>query len=133
MNIKALAELDNFTGTGHYFRQPLTDLLITDGVKFLRDNADCQWLIDQIGLAQKLEVIRNDPMLQILQFWELKSIGDRKAVLSCLRDEGDIAYSTLIEFTDFPFDTVGSPFKIWVATTECDGRISYVAYLPSEH
>ena len=133
MNIKALAELGQFYGSENYYRQSLTGLLITDGIKFLRDNADCQWLLDKIGLAQQCAGFRNDPMLQEIQFWEIKSIGDNKAVLSCFRDKNNCAYTETINYTDFPFAAVGNPFKIWVAPTYCDNKICQLAHLPSEH
>lgn len=43
--------LSQFIGTQHYYRySPLfRHTLLTDGVKFLADEAGCYWLIDMIG------------------------------------------------------------------------------------
>ena len=39
--------LRNFYGTEHYYRH-MPGLVITDGVKFLADNAGCYWLLDMV-------------------------------------------------------------------------------------
>ena len=153
MNKTALAQLDNFTGTESYTRIPLHGLLVTDGVRYLMDNADCYWLINEIGFAQSLPAIKSDRMLQQHQFWTLRqnppapapmtigaalaaksNVKQGQAVLICERDTGDVAYSKQIPFTDFPFDVLPkNEIRIWVAPTYCDGGNRMVAYLPSEH
>jgi hypothetical protein len=157
MNKTALAQLDNFTGTENYFSHPLIPgFLITDGVNFLRQNADCFWLIDEIGFAQSLPEIKHDRMLQDHQFWTLRKYDKPEppapftvgavlaaknpqprgpdAVLICERDTGDVAFEKNIQYTDFPFECFpNGEVKIWVAPTYCDQRNCMVAYLPSEH
>ena len=141
MNKTALSQLGNFYGTENYIRQPLTGLLITDGVDFLRQNADCFWLIDEIGFAQRQPAILHDKgndlgqNLQQMQFWTLRQqTSPTSAVLICERDTGDVAWSKEIPYTDFPFDCFPNhEVRIWVAPTWCDSRKCMVAYLPSEH
>jgi hypothetical protein len=43
------AALAYFTGTTAYYRYWLGITHLTDGVKFLADNAHCYWLLDAIG------------------------------------------------------------------------------------
>jgi len=50
--------------------------------------------------------VRDDPMLQEIQFWRLTVNVDRSAVLSCERDQGDIAVTQELEFTDFPLPSI---------------------------
>lgn len=42
-----LDELRQFYGTEHYHRY-MPGLVVTDGVKFLADNAGCYWLLDMV-------------------------------------------------------------------------------------
>lgn len=41
-------------------------------------------------------------MLREIQFWNLQVKPDNSAVLTCERDEDDIALTQEIEYTDFP-------------------------------
>ena len=54
---------------------------------WVKDN-HAHWLIDIIQAAQELPEIRDDPMLQKMQFWTY-SDGE----ITCDRDAGDRAYS----------------------------------------
>lgn len=131
MNIANLAHIDQFTGTAGYYPTINPHFLITDGTKFLAENADAFWLLDEIALAQMLPIIKKDDRLQEMQFWTLKATGSNSGKLICERDTDDVAYTKDIEFTDFPF-TALEP-RIWVAPTEArNGRVM-VGYLPSEH
>jgi hypothetical protein len=91
---------------------------LTDGVRFLAENAGAFWLLDVIASHQPR--CRRDPMLRDMQFWTLKVNADKSAVVTCERDEGDLAFEQRIERTDFPLDGV----RVWV-----EGG---VAMLPSE-
>ena len=134
MNLQALSELSSFNCTEQYWKLPLFRRLVyTDGVRHLVKNADCYWLLDEIAGAQHEAKIKNDESLQGMQFWTLKKVGPSSATLICERDTDDVAWTKQIEFTDFPFATVGDAFRIWVAPTFVDGVTKMVAYLPSEH
>ena len=71
-----------------------------------------------------------DPMLRDMQFWKLKVNADKSAVLTCERDEGDVAITQKIPATDFPLNEV----KVWVEQggESPDGRRMMVAMLPGE-
>lgn len=95
--------LAQFTGSGQLFRHP-SGLVITDGVKFLADEAGAYWLIDLIASYQKR--CRKDAMLRDFQIWELKKTGPKTARVSCLRDTDRPVFAQDIPFTDFPLDDV---------------------------
>jgi hypothetical protein len=119
MNIEALKTLNGFTGTEHYYSY-LGGLKLTDGVKFLADNADSYWLLDAIASYQG--AAKKDPMLREMQFWTLKTdVRKGTAVLTCERDSGNVAFTQEIPFTDFPLPEI----KVWVSND--------VALLPSEY
>ncbi len=131
MNKENLKQLDGFTGTQGYTRLTPWPMMVTDGAMFLAENADCFWLLQEIAGLQSLPTIRRDKMLRDYQFWKLVKDGER-ARLICERDAGDVAFTKIIPFTDFPFDSVPEP-ALWVAPTELEGKTVQVMYLPSEH
>lgn len=133
MNKTALAQLSQFTGTASYTRLNPFALLLTDGARFLAENADCFWLFNEIAAAQRNPIITKDEMLRDMQFWTLRdNPATSGATLVCERDSGDVALEIPIPFTDFPFDVVPE-VKIWVAPTSYGQGTAQVAYLPSEH
>ena len=136
-NIAALATIGNFCCTENYYRHSLSrGVVFTDGVKFLADNAEAYWLVDEVCILQMHEGIKKDARLQQMQFWTLKKNPSGKgATLICERDSGDVAMEKPIEFTDFPFQAfAGNEVRLWVAPTQgADGKLSMVCYLPSEH
>ena len=99
---------------------------LTDGVKFLADEAHCYWLLDAIGSYQPELAKHPDGRLQGIQFWRLKVNPDKSAVLTCVADSGEPpAVTQEIEYTDFPLPEV----QVWVGIEE--GR--RIALLPSEY
>src|SRR5690348_16493670 len=87
MNIEALKELNQFTGTENYYRQPLHGrLAYSDGVKFLAENGGAYWLIDLIASYQPMLAKHRDHRLHDLQFWALTVNGDRSATVTCVAD-----------------------------------------------
>jgi len=104
------ADLAQFTGTSTYY-QHLLGVQYTDGVHYLAERAGAYWLIDAIASWQIDPRVHRDPMLQRIQFWKLVVNDDRSALLVCERDEGDIAVSQEIPFTDFPLKQVRLYFQ----------------------
>ena len=78
-------------------------------------------LQDEIASWQLDPRIRDDRMLQQIQFWKLTVNPDRSAVLICERDSDDVAITQEIPFTDFSLESV---------TIYCQGG---VLLLPSEY
>jgi hypothetical protein len=113
--------LAGFYGTDGYHRLTIFGgLVATDGVAWLAKNAECYWLMDEIGIAQTLPQIRRNQDLQDMQFWTL-TVKDSVGTLTCDDGNGHIALQKRISFTDFPLPEI----KIWV-----EGK---VMLLPSEH
>lgn len=124
------AALAQFTGTECYHRLASGGLLgnvaLTDGVKYLADQAGCYWLVSLIVSYQPELAVHSDRRLREFQFWTLTANADRTAVLTCIADAGEPPVITHeITLTDFPLPTI----QIWVAP-EGDMKI---LYLPSEH
>ena len=95
------ADLAQFTGTSAYY-QHLPGVRYTDGVRYLAERGGASWLIDAIAAWQIDPRVSQDPMLQQIQFWKLTVNDDQSARLVCERDQGDVAVSQEIPFTDFP-------------------------------
>ena len=48
------ADLEQFTGTGHWYRNGLnSDVLYTEGVKHVATAGGAHWLIDEIAFATR--------------------------------------------------------------------------------
>ena len=127
--------LTQFHGTDEYHSHWTRQLVMTDGVKWLADNAGAHWLIDMIASYQPDSRVRNNASLQSIQFWELRvNEDDGTAVLSVVEDEGvPPALTQHIPFTDFPLPSI----DIWVEKgyyTDATGaeRSGFVAMLKSE-
>ena len=98
--------LRNFTGTEGYTRYTF-GILLTDGVKWLCDEAKSYWLIDAIGSYQSTPKVKNDESLQGFQFWTLKvNTTEKTAVLILERDSNDVVLTQKIEYTDFPLTEI---------------------------
>ena len=97
--------LEQFTGTENYYQHWL-GIHYTDGVKYLADEAAAHWLIDAIASWQSSPQVKQDRMLQEIQFWKLRVNSDQSATLTCERDSDDVALTQEIEFTDFPLEEV---------------------------
>lgn len=99
------ADLYQFTGTSQWYTHPL-GLLYTDGVQYLAERGGAYWLLDAISSWRFDPIVRDDRMLQQIQFWKLTVNPDRSAVLICERDADDVAVIQEIPFTDFPLTSV---------------------------
>lgn len=121
------ADLDQFIGTSCYYRY-LFGLKLTDGVKYLADNAGggAYWLLDIIASYQTSKKVRGEGF----QLWELKlvekskdpHINNQPAVVTMKSDSDrpNIVRQTIMH-TDFPLESV----KLYL--------IDGVILLPSEY
>ena len=92
----------------------------SDGVKTMADLCGAHWLLDIVGSYQPK--CQKDAMLREMQVWVLKvDLEKHTAVVECYRDRDDLAFSQVIEYTDFKLPEM----KLWM---EGD-----VLILPSEH
>lgn len=112
-------ELQQFTGTENYYRHGLfRNVLYTDGVQYLAENAASYWLIDAIAAAQYGDNrVRSEPF----QVWTLTVEPTRRARLICTDGNDNVVYTQNIDMTTFPLSSVVLFFE------------GGVLYLPSEH
>lgn len=124
------AQLRQFTGGGGFYRHPLNpEVIYTEGVRFLAEQAEAFWLIDTIasyfGSPLMRRAITEDPRLADLQFWTLTVLG-LVGELTMEADQGvPPAIRQEIPFTDFPLPIV----RVWAGF---NGE-GWALYLPSEH
>jgi hypothetical protein len=123
--------LANFYGTEGYHRLVpfVPNLVFTDGAKALAVGGGAFWLMEAIASHQNRAM--RDESLRGFQFWKLRVNDDRSAVLTCERDEGDVAITQEIPATDFPLKEA----KVWVVSggEGPDGEAFMVGMLPSEY
>jgi hypothetical protein len=107
--IELKSELEMFTGTEDYHCCNALwsrDFKVTDGVKFLAEEAGAYWLLDIIAFAQQETVIKNSQVLKQFQLWELEVRENKTAKITCGYDTEKPVWSQEIPFTDFPLDEI---------------------------
>jgi hypothetical protein len=110
--------LKQFIGTQQYWEHKFpgsTILRLTDGCRFIREEAEATWLFDAIATLQSDQRIQP----QSFQMWQLKRWEGRWR-LECRADDGEHVL-TKISNSDFPLHHI----ELWVL----DG----IALLPSEY
>lgn len=120
MNSNLKDELRNFTGTEHYYKSILPNVVYTDGVKYMAQEASAYWLVDKIASMQLLEKL----VTQNFQAWKLKVKNDKGSLQ--VEDGNDhVLLNEAIEYTDFPLDEI----DVWAIR---EGQ-RVVLLLPSEY
>jgi len=99
-------DLAQFIGSEALYHHPGFNVRYTEGVRYVAERGGAYWLIDAIASWQSDPRIRDDQMLQGIQFWTLTVNSDRSAQLVCERDQGDVAVTQEIPFTDFPLQSL---------------------------
>lgn len=122
--------LGQFYGTEQYHKVSLFPYVVTDGVKYLAEEAGAYWLLDEIGLAA-INLCLKGGRLAEMQFWNLKkNKSGNGAKLTCVADSGEKpAYVKNIPYTDFPLDSI----DIWVQPTYIGEKKVLVLMLKSEY
>jgi hypothetical protein len=112
------SDLTQFSGSENWYRHGMNrNLIYTDGVQWLAENAGAYWLVDEVAIYNMLNAkVRS----QEFQVWTLKVKGNG-ATLRCEDGNGNKVISKRIPFTDFPLPKV----TLW-----CAGG---VIMLPSEY
>lgn len=103
-------ELRQFSGTERYYKHRHqiaigTSILLTDGIKYLCDTAQCYWLIDLIASYQPQ--LRKEAMLREFQFWEISvNLTEQKGYVQCWEDRPSDYSEPFVhqdlDYTDFP-------------------------------
>jgi len=95
--------LAQFTGSEqyHWYSTLFRYIQLTDGVKYLADQAKCYWLIDLIGSHQIYGRVR----MESFQVWRVKLTEDGGCYITCDNgNNGQPVTSQKVEYTDFPLD-----------------------------
>jgi len=94
------ADLAQFTGSEQWYRHGINGrVLFTDGAKFVADQADAYWLIDEIAIIQPHN---KRVAAEEFQVWKLAVKPDHSGVLTCEDGNDNVVYTKEIEYTDFP-------------------------------
>ena len=119
-----LDELHRFYGTEHYYRTN-PGLLVTDGVKFLADNAHCYWLLDMVW--SYLPVLRKSRDTFFVVVLTKEGVLDPGAIFTIQDDipPNQTYAQQAIEYTDFPLDEI----VLYLSATE----EAFVLMLRSEY
>ena len=127
------AELDqdlrHATSSQSFVRHPLWNMLYTEGIAAMAEQAAAYWLIDAVG-SHILCTAEANPNAASFQVWTLTPNKDGGAVLTMKEDSGrpDVVRQE-IEYTDFPLE--GEPFEMWVCSNG-EGQPATLL-LPSEY
>lgn len=115
--------LGYFTGTEGYYRHRCgLEVLLTEGAKFLANQAEAYWLMDLIASA--IPYFQQDTLVCVDFARETKGEG---AAIIVTDGNGQTYYRQEMPYTDFPFLT----FRLLVAADGYHER--YVVMLPSEY
>ncbi|GAF86086.1 unnamed protein product, partial [marine sediment metagenome] len=124
--MKSVAEITrniaHAIGTSQYIKHSLNNnIVFTDGVNQLRQDADAFWLVDAIASHRRKEEF---------QVWELEVFSDKTAILTMKEDSGcPNLVEQKIHYTDFPLESI----KFYIELGSIDGvNPVYVLMLPSE-
>ena len=93
-------QLAQFTGTTQYYRI-LPTFVVTDGVKYLMDHAECYWLAQLYGL-HLVDINFNDEPFTVLK---LKRVGEGARIVIEDGNGNTLSYHGL-DYTDFPMDEI---------------------------
>ncbi len=110
--------LAHFTGTARYYRIGRRHLL-TDGTKYLAEEAECFWMMDAIA-SHVSEIGTQDWFVQVKV-----QVHDSQATMIYDDGNGNELARQEIPYTDFPMEAV-SLYACW------DGEY-WVIMLPSEY
>jgi hypothetical protein len=114
-----LSNLSQFIGTEHYYRV-LPTFVVTDGLKYLMDEADCYWLAQLYGL-HLCDVDFNQNPFTVLKFTRKGEGG----IVNIEDGNGVVLAWQGLDYTDFPF----SQFSLYACW---DGK-NWVGMLTSEY
>ena len=112
-------DLGQFTGTEQYYNYH--SLLLTDGIKYLAEEAQCYWLMDVIWSHTHCEHWHGKEDFIVCTL----TTTDSRATVIFDDGNGNVLAKQSIQFTDFPLDQI----KIYIVSN----GDQYVVMLPSEY
>ncbi|MBB1285241.1 hypothetical protein HRH25_12725 [Flavisolibacter sp. BT320] len=87
-------------GSENFYRQNLTKVLYTDGVKEMAEGCQAYWLIDLIISHQTNRTVSVEPF----QVWDLNRVEGERFQIVCNDGKGKDLASQEITYSDFPYD-----------------------------
>ena len=86
-------------GTTKYIKHWTGAFVFTDGVDYLREAADCHWLIDAIASYR-----RKEPF----QVWELVTDKENKTAVLTMKEDSNrpVLVKQEFSYTDFPLENI---------------------------
>ena len=114
------ADLRQFAGgTGQWYRHSLCrNILFTDGAKYVADQGEAYWLLDEIAFTQHSQ---KRLARQPFQVWKLTVNPDHTGVITVEDGNYNVILTKALEYTDFPAPEI----TLWYSNN--------VIYLPAEH
>ncbi len=103
-DVNLMNALDAFTGTQQYHKGSLGILKLTDGINYLRNAANCYWLIDIVESVQNLKEISENREFVV---WMIEISEDARFKVTAWKDtpyESELLYEQKGRYTDFPLD-----------------------------
>ncbi|PHJ65051.1 hypothetical protein VF04_04030 [Nostoc linckia z7] len=100
-----------YGGSDNCYRHYSRFFNYSEGVKYLASEANCYWLLDAIASWQLSNEVKNSPMSEGFQIWELTRTDGNQAVLTGAWDTNQIVVTQEIEYTDFPLPKI----KLWLS------------------
>lgn len=104
-----LKDLPYYTGTENYYRTSISnEIVYTDGVKYVADEAGAYWLIDAIVSHQLYRRVRREHF----QVWKLQVFPhpqnpkSNAAYLTCTDGDDNQVTRQFVEYTDFPLKSI---------------------------
>jgi hypothetical protein len=113
-----LNDIGQFTGTENWYRTILPSVLYTDGAKYMADQCQAYWLLDDIAIYQTEPSVKKEEF----QVWTLLTdLEKHSAVLTCEDGNKHVVFAKNLEMTTFPVEKM----VLWY--------INQVILLPSEY
>jgi hypothetical protein len=97
-------DLQYFTGTENYYVHGIgaITILLTDGCKYVAEEAQAYWLFDIILSYQIHSRIKNEAF----QHWELKKQMQGGCLITCDDGNGNTLAKQTISYSDFPLSSI---------------------------
>jgi len=100
-----MQELSQFTGTETYYKAScFGNLVLTDGMNYLRNKLNCFWLIDIVASVQHLKDIQEEKTFIV---WLIEVKKDKSFIVTAWNDtpyESRKLYEQEGKYTDFLLD-----------------------------
>lgn len=109
MNAEELtSQLAAFTGTESFYKIPLLNTVITDGIRYLANKANCFWLVTDTSVIAK-SLMHRSAFITV----DFKKVAAEKqkvlgyaALIEYSDGNGTILETQTYHLTDFPLETI---------------------------